>query len=94
MLCVVCTTDMYDDVTVMETNIKELQNEIIGQGVHSQSVNAPHKGKWRGANNSVNNQDAGDLRHHRAHYDVNVMIPNEENIICKHGVFIKTYGTS
>ena len=46
-------------------------------------VNSPHKGQWRGAlmfslicvwiNGWVNNREAGDLRHHRAHYDVIVM---------------------
>ena len=46
-------------------------------------VNSPHKGQWRGAlmfslicariNNWVNNREAGDLRRHRGHYDVNVM---------------------
>ena len=44
----------------------------------------PHKGLWRGAlifslkcvwiNSWVNNRGAGDLRRHRAHYDVSVMI--------------------
>ena len=46
-------------------------------------VNSPHKGQWRGAlfsliyariNGWVNNGDASDLRRHRAHYDVTVMI--------------------
>ena len=47
----------------------------------------PHKGQWRGAlmfylicactNGWVNNLDAGDLRRHRAHYDVTVMRQNE-----------------
>ena len=42
-----------------------------------------HKGQWRGAlmfslicawiNGRVNNREAGDLRRHRAHYDVSVM---------------------
>ena len=46
-------------------------------------VNSPHKGQWRGAlmlslicvwiNDWVNNPEAGDLRRHRGHYDVNVM---------------------
>ena len=46
-------------------------------------VNSPHKGQWRGAlmfslicariNDWVNNREADDLRHHRGHYDVNVM---------------------
>ena len=47
------------------------------------TVNSPHKGQWRGAliflsapwiNGWVSNGEAGDLRHHRAHYDVIVMI--------------------
>ena len=47
-------------------------------------VNSPHKGQWRGAlmfsliyawiNDWVNNREAGDLKRHRGHYDVNVMI--------------------
>ena len=46
-------------------------------------ANSPHKGQWRGAlvfsfipawtKEWVNNQDAGGLRRHRAHYDVTVM---------------------
>ena len=46
-------------------------------------VNSPHKGQWRGTlmfslicawiNDWVNNHEAGDLRRHRCHYDVNVM---------------------
>ena len=46
-------------------------------------VNSPHKGQWRGAlmfslicariNDWVNSREAGDLRRHRGHYDVNVM---------------------
>ena len=45
--------------------------------------NSPHKGQWHGAlmfslicawiNDWVNNREAGDLRRHRAHYDVRVM---------------------
>ena len=47
-------------------------------------VNSQHKGQWRGAlmfslicawiNEWVNNREAGDLRRHRGHDDVNVMI--------------------
>ena len=46
-------------------------------------VNSPYKGQWRGAlmfsliyawiNGWVNNGEAGDLRSHRAHYNVTVM---------------------
>ena len=52
-------------------------------GIHRSSVNSPHKGQWRGAlmfslicawmNGWVNNRETGDLRRHRAHYDVIVM---------------------
>ena len=51
--------------------------------IHRWPVDFPHKGQWRGAlmfslicawtNSWTNNQDAGDLRRHRAHYDVIVM---------------------
>ena len=47
-------------------------------------VNSPHKGQWRGVlmfslicdliNGWVHNREAGDLRRHRGHYDVMVMI--------------------
>ena len=53
------------------------------RGIHRWPVNSPHKGQWRGAfmfslicgwiNAWVNNRAAGDLRRHRAHYDVTVM---------------------
>ena len=53
------------------------------RGFHRSPVNSPHKGMWRGAlmfslicariNGWVNNREAGDLRRHRAHYDVIVM---------------------
>ena len=54
------------------------------RGIHRSLVNSPHKGQWRGAlaifvicawiDGWVNSREAGDLRHHRAHYDVNVMV--------------------
>ena len=53
------------------------------RGILRSPVNFPHKGQWCGAlmfslicsriNGWVNNGDAGDLRRHRAHYDVTVM---------------------
>ena len=55
-------------------------------------VNSPHKGQWRWAlmftlicariNDWVNNREAGDLRRHRGHYDVNVM--SLEDIVVLH----------
>ena len=51
--------------------------------IHRWPVNSPHKGQWCGAlifslisawiNGWMNNREAGDLRHHRACYDVTVM---------------------
>ena len=53
------------------------------RGIHRYPVNSPHKGQWRGAliftlicariNDWVKHGEAGDLRRHRAHYDVIVM---------------------
>ena len=52
-------------------------------GIHRSLVNSPRKGQWRGAlmfslicawiNPWVNNQEAGEFRRHRAHYDVIVL---------------------
>ena len=54
------------------------------RGIHRSPVNSPHNGQWRGAlmftlicariNGWVNNRQPGDLRRHRAIYDVIVMI--------------------
>ena len=53
------------------------------RGIHRSPVNSPHKGQWCGdlmfsliyawINSWVNNREAGDLRRHRAHYNVIVM---------------------
>ena len=53
------------------------------RGIHWSPVNSPHKGQWRGAlmfslicvwiNGWVNDGEVGDLRCHRAHYDVMIM---------------------
>ena len=54
------------------------------RGIHRSPVNSPHKDQWRGAlmfslicawiNGYVNNGEGGDLRRHRAHYDVTIMM--------------------
>ena len=59
--------------------------------IHRSSVNSPHKGQWRGTlmfsltcariNAWVNNGEVGDLRRHRAHYDVIVMQSSTEGSI-------------
>ena len=56
---------------------------LFVRGIHRSPVNSPHKGQWCWAlmfslicariNGWVNNREAGDLRCHRAHYDVIVM---------------------
>ena len=56
----------------------------LARGIPRWPVNSPYKAQWRGAlmfslirawtNNCVNNRDAGDLRRHRVHYNVAVMI--------------------
>ena len=61
-------------------------------GLNRSRVNSPHKGQWRGAlmfslicsqiNCWVNNGEAGDLRRHRAHYDVTVMQQPEVCLQC------------
>ena len=53
------------------------------RGIQRSPVNSPHKSQWRGAlifslisawrNGWVNNDEGGDFRSHRAHYDVIVM---------------------
>ena len=53
------------------------------RGIRRPSVNSPHKGQWPRAlmfalvcawtNGGVNSRFAGDLRRHRAHYDVTAM---------------------
>ena len=54
------------------------------RGINRSPVNSPHKCQWRGVlmfslicaqiNDRVNNRKAGDLRRHRAHYGVSVML--------------------
>ena len=54
------------------------------RGIHRSLVKSPHKGQWHGAlkfalictwiNGWVINREADDLRRHRAHFDVFVMI--------------------
>ena len=66
---------------------------LFVRGIYRSPVNYPHKGQWRGTlmfslictwiNGWVNNREVGDLRRHRAHYDVTVM---QKHISQKHGM--------
>ena len=68
---------------IMMTSSNETIFRVTGPLCLRSPVNSPHKGQWRGAlmfslicariNGWVNNGEAGDLRRHRAHYDVIVM---------------------
>ena len=55
----------------------------FSRGIHRSPVDSPHKGQWRTliislicvwTNGWATNCDAGDLRRHRVHYDVIVMV--------------------
>ena len=71
----------------MEKNFRVTDWPCV-RGIHRSPVNSPHKGQWRGAlmfslicawtNNGAINGDASDLRRHRAHYDVTVMICSDD----------------
>ena len=60
------------------------RNWPLVRGIHRSRWIPPHKGQWRGAlmfslicvwiNGWVNNREAGDLRRHRGHCDVSVML--------------------
>ena len=69
------------------------------RGIHRSSVNSPHRGQWHGASmfslirawtrGWVNNRDTGDLRRHRAHYDVTVMLVLLLNMLTWHARIIR-----
>ena len=64
------------------------------QAINRSSANSPHKGQWRGAlmfslicalNKRLSkHREAGDLRRHRAHYDVIVMVRNVFHVVYIH----------
>ena len=78
LLAIQCTS--HDDVIKWKHFPRYLP---FVRGIHRPPVNSPHKGQWRGAlmfslicawmNGCINNREAGDLRRHRAHYDVTVI---------------------
>ena len=69
-------------MTSSNGNIFLITGPLCGE-IHWSPVNSPHKGQWRGAlmfslicvetNGWANHRDTGDLRCHRAHYDVTSM---------------------
>ena len=69
--------------------------------IHQSPVNSPYKGQWRGAlmfslicagiNGWVNNDEAGDLRRHHAHYDVTLMHCRLYNLCWKPDIIVVDY---
>ena len=61
------------------------------RGIHRWPVDSPHKGQWRGSlmftrtNGWANNRDTVDLRRHKAHCDVTVMLCR----VCKNRAYCK-----
>ena len=63
------------------------------RGINRSPVNSPHKDQWRGAlmlslicawiDGWINNRDAGELRPHRAHYDVTLMMITRTGRRCR-----------
>ena len=80
------TNFLYDDVIKRKFFWR---NWPFVRKIHRSRVNSPHEGQWRGAlvfslicvwiNAKVNNREAGDLRHHRAHNDVIVINAHQLN---------------
>ena len=68
-------------------------------GISVVAGESPHKGQWHGAlmfsltwnNNWANNGDAGDLRRHRANYDVSVIFPRSLEATCLGVVVIASF---
>ena len=70
--------------STLEVSHMTLSNENFSRywpfvrGIHRSPMNSPHTGPWflwstSWINGSANNRETGDLRRHRAHYDVIVM---------------------
>ena len=87
----IATSITHDDVIKWK---HFLRYWLFVRGIHLSPVNSPHKGQWRGAlmfslpwvwiSGWVNNREAGDLRRHRAHYDVTVMQQKNNYLDKKH----------
>ena len=78
----ISSTDLHHDDVIKWKHFS--RNWLFVRGIHRSPVNSPHKGQWREAlmfsliptwtNGWVNNREAGDLRRHRTHYDVIVVM--------------------
>ena len=83
----------YFMITSSNGNIFRVTGPLCGEFTGRSPVNSPHKSQWRGAlmfslicawtNDRVNNRDAGNLRRHRPHYDVIVILCDMLASFCK-----------
>ena len=82
---IICATSCFRGVKASHPSWWSHQMETYSALLAICAGNSPHKGQWSGAlmfylicvwiNGWVNNREAGDLRRHRANYDVTVMFP-------------------
>ena len=74
---------------------------VLCTGIHLSQVNSLDEGQWTGTlmvalicawiNRWVNNREADDLRRHRAHYVVTVMITVWKQSVCREHIFAKLF---
>ena len=71
------------------------------RGIHRSPVNSPHKGLWRGAlmfsliGAWINGWETGDLRRHRAHYDVTEMFMSDmDSLTASSGYTVYEFGVA
>ena len=94
--CALCIKPSHDDVIKRKHFPRYWPFVRI---IHQSPVNSPHKGQWRGAlmfflicawiNGWINNGEAGDLRRHRAHYDVTAMVALLEIVLISLSIDIR-----
>ena len=74
---------IHDIMKSWNRNIFRVTGTLWGESIYRWPMDSPHEAQWRGAlmfslictriNGWVNNRDAGDMRRHRAYYDVIVI---------------------
>ena len=85
------TNSLKSMMTSSNGNMFRITGPLCGEFTGPGELYSLHKGQWRGAlmfsficawiNDWVNNREAGDLRRHHGHYDVNVMLGSFYHIL-------------
>ena len=109
VVCTLAASSMVSRPIIHDDVIKWKQFSLYWpflRGIHRSPVNSPQKGQWRGAlmfplisvwtNGWVNSRGVGDLRRHRARYDVSVIFQRFRNMInnvfpSHHSYFFTSY---